>query len=93
MPTFSSSSVLCIPALKTGNLTLQINAMVREVLTDPKTGLATGVSYVDTIRMQEVEVRQNRNSRRQYLRIGTASAEFQIIPFPQRTSQQQWRRR
>jgi choline dehydrogenase-like flavoprotein len=53
---FSSSSVLCIPALKTGNLTLQNNAMVREVLTDQKTGLATGVSYVDTITMQEVEV-------------------------------------
>ena len=53
---FSSSSVLCIPALKTGNLTLQNNAMVREVLTDQKTGLATGVSYVDTITMQEVSV-------------------------------------
>ncbi|KAA9352851.1 GMC oxidoreductase [Larkinella humicola] len=53
---FSSSSVLCIPAMKTGNLTLQNNAMVREVLTDSKTGLATGVSYVDTISMQEVSV-------------------------------------
>ncbi|RCR66875.1 MULTISPECIES: GMC oxidoreductase [Larkinella] len=53
---FSSSSVLCIPAMKTGNLTLQNNAMVREVLTDAKTGLATGVSYVDTISMQEVSV-------------------------------------
>ncbi|RRB03679.1 GMC oxidoreductase [Larkinella rosea] len=53
---FSSSSVLCIPAVKTGNLTLQNNAMVREVLTDAKTGLATGVSYVDTISMQEMSV-------------------------------------
>ncbi|GAB3894762.1 GMC family oxidoreductase [Larkinella knui] len=53
---FSSSSVLCIPAMKTGNLTLQNNAMVREVLTDAKTGLATGVSYVDTISMQEMSV-------------------------------------
>jgi choline dehydrogenase-like flavoprotein len=44
---FSSSSVLVIPAVKTGNVTLINNAMAREVLTDPKTGLATGVSYVD----------------------------------------------
>ncbi|MGA0556014.1 GMC oxidoreductase [Larkinella sp. VNQ87] len=54
---FSSSSVLCIPAMKTGNLTLINNAMVREVLTDAKTGLATGVSYVDTISLQEISVR------------------------------------
>ncbi|GAB3333232.1 GMC family oxidoreductase [Larkinella ripae] len=54
---FSSSSVLCIPAMKTGNLTLINNAMVREVLTDEKTGLATGVSYVDTVSLQEVSVR------------------------------------
>jgi choline dehydrogenase-like flavoprotein len=53
---FSASSVLVIPAVKTGNLTLQNNAMVREVLTDQKTGLATGVSYVDTITLQEVAV-------------------------------------
>lgn len=53
---FSSSSVLVIPAMKTGNLTLQNNAMVREVLTDQKTGLATGVSYVDTITLQEMSV-------------------------------------
>ncbi|GAB3546200.1 GMC oxidoreductase [Spirosoma fluminis] len=53
---FSASSVLVIPAMKTGNLTLQNNAMVREVLTDAKTGLATGVSYVDTITLQEVTV-------------------------------------
>ena len=54
---FSASSVLVIPAVKTGNLTLQNHAMVREVLTDAKTGLATGVSYVDTITLQEVSVR------------------------------------
>jgi choline dehydrogenase-like flavoprotein len=42
---FSASSCLVIPALKTGNLELISNAMVREVLTD-KNGLATGVSYV-----------------------------------------------
>lgn len=54
---FSSSSVLCIPAMKTGNLTLINNAMVREVLTDTNTGLATGVSYVDTVSLQEISVR------------------------------------
>ncbi|MCU0353249.1 MAG: GMC family oxidoreductase, partial [Cytophagales bacterium] len=54
---FSSSSVLVKPALKTGNLTLINNAMVREVLTDTKTGLATGVSYVNTLNLQEYSVR------------------------------------
>jgi choline dehydrogenase-like flavoprotein len=50
---FSSSSVLVIPALKTGNVTLINNAMAREVLTDPSTGLATGVSYVDREKLTE----------------------------------------
>ncbi|CCH01547.1 glucose-methanol-choline oxidoreductase [Fibrella aestuarina BUZ 2] len=54
---FSSSSVLCIPAVKTGNVTLINGAMCREVMTDPKTGLATGVSYVHTGTMQEHTVR------------------------------------
>jgi len=53
---FSSSSVLVIPALKTGNVDLINNAMVREVLTDPQTGLATGVSYVDTQTLTEQTV-------------------------------------
>ncbi|GDX46156.1 GMC family oxidoreductase [Bacteroidota bacterium] len=57
---FSSSSVLVIPAMKTGNLTLINHAMVREVLTDQATGLATGVSYVDTKTMAEVSVRAKR---------------------------------
>lgn len=54
---FSSSSVLCIPAVKTGNVTLINGAMCREVTTDPKTGLATGVSFVHTGTMQEHTVR------------------------------------
>ncbi len=54
---FSSSSVLVIPAMKTGNVTLVNGAMVREVLTDAKTGLATGVSYVHTGTMEEVTVK------------------------------------
>jgi len=53
---FSSSSCLVIPALKTGNLELISNAMVREVLTD-KNGQATGVSYVNKEDMLEYEVR------------------------------------
>ncbi|MBO9639930.1 MAG: GMC family oxidoreductase [Siphonobacter aquaeclarae] len=54
---FSSSSVLCKPAVKTGNVTLINGAMCREVLTDQKTGLCTGVSYVDKATMEEKTVR------------------------------------
>ena len=53
---FSSPSVLLPPAQKTGNLTIIPHAMVREVLTDSD-GLATGVSYVDTQSLQDVEIR------------------------------------
>ena len=53
---FSSSSVLVKPVMGSGNMTLITNAMVREVLTDAKTGLCTGVSYVDTQSMQEIAV-------------------------------------
>jgi choline dehydrogenase-like flavoprotein len=53
---FSASSVLCIPAAKTGNLTLINNAMAREVLTD-ENGKAIGVSYVDKNTLEEVTVR------------------------------------
>lgn len=52
---FSASSCLVIPALKTGNLELISNAMVREVITD-KNGLATGVSYVNREDLQEYQV-------------------------------------
>lgn len=52
---FSASSCLVIPAVKTGNLKVITNAMVREVLTD-KTGRATGLSYVDTNDLQEYQV-------------------------------------
>jgi choline dehydrogenase-like flavoprotein len=53
---FSASSCLVIPALKTGNLKVIPNAMVREVLTGAN-GLATGVSYVDKHDLQEYEVK------------------------------------
>jgi len=52
---FSASSCLVIPAMKTGNLKVITNAMVREIITD-KNGLATGVSYVNKEDMQEYQV-------------------------------------
>ena len=53
---FSSSSVLVNPALKTGNVDLFVNAMVREVTTDTN-GRATGVSYVNKIDNQEYKIK------------------------------------
>lgn len=52
---FSASSCLVIPALKTGNLKVIANAMVREVTTGPD-GKATGVSYVNKGDLQEYHV-------------------------------------
>jgi choline dehydrogenase-like flavoprotein len=52
---FSSSSALIIPALRTGNVDLITDSMVREVLVD-KEGRATGVSYVHKPDMQEYQV-------------------------------------
>lgn len=52
---FSASSCLVIPAMKTGNLEVVSNAMVREVITD-KNGIATAVSYVNRIDLQEYQV-------------------------------------
>ena len=52
---FSSSSVLVNPAIKTGNLDVFTNAMVREVLTS-KEGAATGVSYVNKDDLEEYEI-------------------------------------
>jgi choline dehydrogenase-like flavoprotein len=52
---FSASSCLVIPAIKTGNLKVIPNAMVREIITN-KEGLATGVSYVNKEDMQEYQV-------------------------------------
>ncbi len=53
---FSSPSVLLAPALESGNVEIRTNAMAREVLTDPE-GLATGVSYVDRVTLEERHVR------------------------------------
>jgi choline dehydrogenase-like flavoprotein len=53
---FSSPSVLLPPALDTGRLEIRTGAMAREVLTD-RSGLASGVSYVDTSTGREQVVR------------------------------------
>jgi choline dehydrogenase-like flavoprotein len=53
---FSSSSVLVIPAIKTGNLKVIPNAMVRTVVTG-KDGLAKGVSYINKEDSKEYQVR------------------------------------
>lgn len=53
---FSSPTVLIPPAMATGNLKVICNAMGREVLVGPD-GLATGVSYIDKQKRQEVQVR------------------------------------
>jgi len=53
---FSSSSCLVIPAMKTGNLKVIDNAMVREVITNDE-GIAVGVSYVNTKDLQEYTVK------------------------------------
>ncbi|WP_316833538.1 GMC family oxidoreductase [Pedobacter nutrimenti] len=52
---FSASSCLVIPAVKTGNLTVITDAMVREVIID-KDGTAKGVSYVNRRDLQEYQV-------------------------------------
>jgi choline dehydrogenase-like flavoprotein len=52
---FSASSCLVIPAIKTGNLTVVTDAIVREILTDEQ-GLAKGVSYVGRLDLQEYQV-------------------------------------
>jgi len=52
---FSSPNVLIYPALRTGNIDIVANAMVREVLTNTE-GLATGVSYINKEDMTEYQV-------------------------------------
>jgi choline dehydrogenase-like flavoprotein len=55
---FNSPGVHIFPAMKTGNLELRTDAMVREVLVGPD-GMATGVSYIDRKTRQEVSVKAN----------------------------------
>jgi len=44
---FDSPTGLIYPAMDTGNLTLRTNSIAHEVLVDPNTGKARGVSFVD----------------------------------------------
>jgi len=53
---FSASSVLCKPAIKSGNVFLLNNAMVREVLTNEQ-GLASGVSFIDKNTLEEHQIK------------------------------------
>jgi len=54
---FNSAFTTVADALATGNTTLITNAMVHRVLTDPDTGRATGVTYIDRVTREEREVR------------------------------------
>ena len=66
------------PALKTGKLTIVANAMAREVMTDAE-GLATGVSYIDTQKNAEHQVRaQGRGAGGELLRVGAAAAQLEV---------------
>ncbi|MFN8938862.1 MAG: GMC family oxidoreductase [Acidobacteriota bacterium] len=53
---YSSSQVQIFPAMKTGNVNLINNAMVRELITGPD-GKVTAVSYIDKVTKQEKQVR------------------------------------
>jgi choline dehydrogenase-like flavoprotein len=55
---FSSSNVLILPTLNSGNLTLHVNAMVREVTVD-RSGAADGVLYInkETGREERIDAR------------------------------------
>jgi choline dehydrogenase-like flavoprotein len=53
---FNSPGVHIFPAMKTGNLELKTNAMVREVVVGGD-GMATGVSYIDKKTRNEMQVR------------------------------------
>lgn len=44
---FDSPTGLILPAMETGRLTLRTNAIAREITVDPKTGKASGVSFID----------------------------------------------
>jgi choline dehydrogenase-like flavoprotein len=54
---FDSPTGLIYPAMDTGNLTLRTNATVREITVDPKTGKASGVSFVDSDTMVDYHVK------------------------------------
>jgi choline dehydrogenase-like flavoprotein len=56
---FDSPTGLIYPAMDTGNLTLRTNAIAHEVLVDPNTGKARGVSFVDAQNRRTYEAKAN----------------------------------
>ena len=52
---FNSPTGLLAPASDTGRLTLRSDAVVREVIIDPKTGKAKGVSFIDRTSKKEFQ--------------------------------------
>jgi len=54
---FNSAFTTVADAVKSGNTTLITNAMVYKVLTDPSTGKASGVMYVDRVTREVKEVK------------------------------------
>jgi choline dehydrogenase-like flavoprotein len=54
---FSSTNVLFPPARATGLMDLRLGAMAREITVDPRTGKATGVSYIDKATGRDEHVR------------------------------------
>ncbi len=53
---FNSYDRLIPPAMKTGRLRLIVNALAHEILVDPKSGVASGVAYMDTKHNSEYKV-------------------------------------
>lgn len=53
---FNSYDRMIPPAMKTGKLRMIVNALAHDILVDPKTGLATGVAYMDTAHNSEYKV-------------------------------------
>ncbi|HEX9293873.1 MAG TPA: GMC family oxidoreductase [Gemmatimonadales bacterium] len=54
---FDSPTGLIYPAMDTGNLTLRTNSIGHEVLVDPNTGKARGVSFVDAVNHRTYEAK------------------------------------
>jgi choline dehydrogenase-like flavoprotein len=54
---FDSPTGLIYPAMDTGNLTLRTHSIAHEVLVDPNTGKARGVSFVDAVNRKTYEAK------------------------------------
>src|SRR2546422_75842 len=54
---FDSPTGLIYPAMDTGNLTLRTNSVAHEVLVDPNTGNARGISFVDAVNHKTYEAK------------------------------------